>query len=542
MRILHKRGTAFALALALTLSLGISARAADQELPAALEGSARFMLSAVPEPQVGSIGGEWAVIGLARSGYDVPQEYWDSYYAGVEEYVEEHQGRLHDKKYTEYSRVVLALTAIGADPTQVAGYNLLTPLGDFDKTVWQGINGPVWALIALDSGNYPVPVNSQAETQATRQKYVNDILSRQLADGGWNMTDQGSADPDVTGMVLQALAGYQDQEAVRAAVERALTCLSGMQSPEGGYESFSSSSSESVVQVIVGLCALGVDLEDPRFVKNGNTLLDNLLSYRQSDGSFLHTSAGFGDSQMSSEQGLYGLAAAYRARQEKNSLYDMSDTTIQVKQTDSPSVGLPGKDSAVKRVPVTMPGLTFSDIAGHKNQAAMEELASRGMITGKGENRFDPDASMTRAEFATIVVQTLGLEPRISEAFSDVDQEAWYAPYVGTAHAYGIINGLGDGTFHPGGTITRQEAAVMTAQAARLCGLDTSLETYEVLNVLAQFSDYVTVASWARESVAFCYDRDLLDQSDLNVEPTRAILRCEVAQMLYNLLNEAKLL
>ena len=82
----------------------------------------------------------------------------------------------------------------------------------------------------------------------------------------------------------------------------------------------------------------------------------------------------------------------------------------------------------------------------------------------------------------------------------------------------------------------------MVARAAKLCGMDTELETYEILNVLAQFGDYVTIGEWARESMAFCYGEDILDQSDLNAEPNRAILRCEIAQMLYNLLDSAKLL
>ena len=82
----------------------------------------------------------------------------------------------------------------------------------------------------------------------------------------------------------------------------------------------------------------------------------------------------------------------------------------------------------------------------------------------------------------------------------------------------------------------------MVARAAKLCGMDTELESYEIRNTLAQFGDYVTVGAWAQESMAFCYREDILDQSDLNVEPYRPILRCEMAQMLYNLLGSAKLL
>ena len=96
------------------------------------------MYNTVKNPQVGSIGGEWAVIGLARSGYEVPEEYYQKYYATVESYVESLDGKIHDNKYTEYSRLIVSLTSIGKDPSNVGGYNLLIPLGDFNKTTRQG--------------------------------------------------------------------------------------------------------------------------------------------------------------------------------------------------------------------------------------------------------------------------------------------------------------------------------------------------------------------------------------------------------------------
>ena len=536
------------LAAVLMLSLCVPAMAvSEKDITAAVSEGAEYMRSAVEAPQVGSIGGEWAVIGLARSGCSVPQKYWDDYYAAVEDYVEACDGVLHKKKYTEYSRVIVALTAIGADPTDVAGYNLLTPLGDFDKTIWQGINGPIWALIALDSGNYDMPVNKAAATQATRQKYIDEILSRQNDDGGWNLTSRGGdspSDPDITGMALQALAKYQSQAAVKTATDKALACLSEMQDSKGGYSSWQTSNSESVVQVIVALCELGIDLNDSRFVKKGHTLLDNLMSYRNADGSFRHTADGSGSDQMAAEQGFYGIVAAMRAAQGKNSLYRMSDCTIRVsgKSDADAAGGLPGKHADVKISAVTAPGKTFPDIAGHANQPAIEALISRGIINGTGENSYAPDKSMTRAEFSTIVVKALGLKPKANNVFKDVPAGKWYAGYVGTAYTYGIVSGKSATGFDPEGTITRQEAASMVARAARLCGMDTELETYEILNVLAQFGDYKSIGAWAQESMAFCYGADIYDQSDLNTEPTRAILRCEIAQMLYNMLGSAKLL
>ena len=530
----------------LSVSAQVFAAVTDDKLVSVVTQSAEYMYRTVKNPQVGSIGGEWAVIGLARSGYDVPQEYWDDYYATVEDYVESCKGVLHKKKYTEYSRVTVALTAIGADPTNVAGYNLLTALGDFDKTIWQGINGPIWALIALDTGNYEIPVNSDAKTQATRQLYVDEILRRQLDEGGWNLIDKGGSgksDPDITGMALQALAKYQNQADVKTATDKALACLSKMQDADGGYSSWGTTNSESVVQVIVALCELGIDLEDSRFVKNGKSLLDNLMTYRSADGSFRHTSDGRGSNQMAAEQGFYGIVAVMRAVQNQNSLYRMSDCNIRVsKNTGADTIGLPGKHADVQKVAIAFPGKTFLDISAHKNQPAIEALIARGIINGMGNDSYAPDETMTRAQFAPIVVKALGLTPKASSVFADVTADKWYAPYIGTAYAYSIVNGRSTTTFDPEGTITRQEAAAMVARAAKLCGMDTELETYEIINALAQFGDYVTVDDWAKESVAFCYGEDILDQSDREIEPKRAILRCEIAQMLYNMLGSAKLL
>ena len=130
-----KRISAWILTLAILLTLTVPALAASG-VQNEVQGSAAYMVSAVKSPEVGSIGGEWAIIGLARSGYTVPTNYYEDYYARVEKYVKNCSGVLHERKYTEYSRVILALTAIGRDPSKVAGYNLLMPLGDFEKTIW----------------------------------------------------------------------------------------------------------------------------------------------------------------------------------------------------------------------------------------------------------------------------------------------------------------------------------------------------------------------------------------------------------------------
>ena len=149
---------------------------------------------------------------------------------------------------------------------------------------------------------------------------------------------------------------------------------------------------------------------------------------------------------------------------------------------------------------------------------------------------------MTRAEFAAIVTRALGLAAKDTKAFTDVPSGKWYAGFIGTANSYGIVNGVGGGKFNPEGTITRQEAAAMVARAAKLCGLDTTMDAAATRDTLAQFGDYRSAASWAKEPLAFCYSAGILDQSDLNIEPEKAILRCEIAQMLYNMLTAAELI
>lgn len=539
----------FSLLLALTLCLGLvlpafaqADRSASSELAPILERTAAFLRSAVTDPQVGSIGGEWTVLGLARGGFlkDTPEDqgYLDRYYAQVESYVLARNGVLHDKKYTEYSRVVLALTAIGADPTDVAGYDLLAPLDDFDKTVWQGINGPIWALIALDSGSYE---------SALRQRYIDEILSRQLADGGWDLQSRGgdhAADPDITGMALQALAPYRGQSAVSAAIDKALACMSAQQDQGGGFSSFDIPNVESCVQMTVALCTLGIDPDrDPRFVKNGASLLDALLSYRLSDGSFEHVK-GQGFNLMTTEQALYALAAVTRYRAGQSNLYRMDDVTLHASGQADRVPGLPGKSGAVRVMPVTDPAKTFPDIAGHPDQAAIEALAQRSIINGKDGGVFDPGGSMTRCEFAAIVTRALGLElsaPAVP-TYTDLPVGHWAYRNVETATAFGILRGDGAGAFLPMGTLTRQEAAVMLARCARLCGIDDQMDAAAIRDVLAQFGDYVQTPDWARSGLALCYREGILDDADLNINGSQTVTRSQVAQMVYQLLYAAKLL
>ena len=303
-------------------------------------------------PVPGSIGGEWMVIGLIRSGREVPEEYYDNVIAYVQENIDENQ-RLHRAKSTENARLILALTALGKDVTNVDGHNLLLGLTDMAYVQKQGINGPIWALIAFDSGNYPVPEGGDV----SREALIQVILDAQLTDGGWALSGSTS-DPDMTGMAIQALAPYYDSNAnVKKAVDEAVAWLSVAQNEDGGFSSVDGANIESVAQVVVALAALGINADtDPRFIKNGVSAFDALCTFYVEGGGFRHTPDGKLDG-MATEQGYYALTAYFRMLDGKTALYNMTDVIDMGGDVtvEEPVETLPAETESAPTEPVEIP-------------------------------------------------------------------------------------------------------------------------------------------------------------------------------------------
>ncbi len=285
-------------------------------------------LQAQTAPTAGSIGGEWAVIGLSRAGL-LSDETAQSYEQTVEDYVKQAGSvRLHHAKSTENSRTILGLTAAGYDAANVAGVDLTAGLTDMAYLRAQGTNGPIWALIALDCHGYDIPQCADGEEQTTREGLVAEILSYQCSDGGWALMGDES-DVDMTAMALTSLAPYQEETDVSTAVDAALTYLSDAQQEDGGFISWGEPNSESCAQVIVALTALGIDpAADSRFVKNGASPLDGLCAFACEGGGFRHSDEQMESDGMATEQGFYALAAYDRFRQGKTRLFDMTDIEV----------------------------------------------------------------------------------------------------------------------------------------------------------------------------------------------------------------------
>lgn len=305
----------------------------NPSIKAAINETAALMYKNTQDPKIGTLGGEWTMLSLARAGYSVPKDYYEKYYTNVVDELKEKGGVLHRIKYTEYSRLILGLTAIGKDVTNVGGYNLLEKLADFNSVKKQGINGPIFALIALDTNNYEIPIMKDVKVQTTRDMLIDYILNQEITDkngvaGGWALTGK-TPDPDITAMALQSLAKYKDNEKVKPYIDRAVNVLANLQNDKGGYSSWGSVNSESIAQVIVALTSLGIDpSKDTRFIKGeGSWIISAIMDFYVSGGGFKHVL----DQEingMATDQGMYAIVAYDRFVDGKNSLYDMTDAKV----------------------------------------------------------------------------------------------------------------------------------------------------------------------------------------------------------------------
>lgn len=315
-------------------------------------------------------GSEWLVIGLTRAGYDCPKGYYNSVVSYVKENINENE-QLSATKATENARVILGLTAAGYDAEKVGGHNLLKGLTDMSYIKKQGINGPIWTLLAFDSAGYKIPTEKNTKNQVTREKLIASILANQLQDGGWAFSGS-TADPDMTGMALQALAPYYKEKAnVKQAVDKALACLSEIQYDNGGYGAMRNNA-PSCAQVIVALTSLGINPhKDSRFVKNGRSVVDALSTFALTDGGFANVVGG-GRNALATEQGMYAMAAYLRFEEGKASLYDMSDVeeARREEQKEDQTVHSPQTgDSATSTVYMMLVAACVMVLVGMKRRA-----------------------------------------------------------------------------------------------------------------------------------------------------------------------------
>ncbi|WP_342352581.1 S-layer homology domain-containing protein, partial [Paenibacillus castaneae] len=188
--------------------------------------------------------------------------------------------------------------------------------------------------------------------------------------------------------------------------------------------------------------------------------------------------------------------------------------------------------------------LEFKDVAKHWSKEAVNDMGSRMVINGIGNDLFNPNEDITRAEFAAIIVRGLGLKLENGELpFSDVKSSDWYASVIQTAYSYNLINGFTDGTFRPNDKITREQAMAIIAKAMKITELAAKLAAKDASEVLSPFNDYKKISLWARDSIADCLQAGIVSgRSSALIAPKENITRAEVAAIVQRLLQKSELI
>ena len=273
---------------------------------------------------------DWSAIALALSG---SEEDYENYCNELQKYVEEEyskNGGLDSVKSTTYHRISLAALALGSNPqsfgtkTDGTAINLIAD-GTYsfagDSVGMQGLNGWIYALISLDASNAEVP----QDAKFTREDMINAIVNAQEEDGGFGLIE-GKSDIDITAMALQALAPYRKQYA--ETVENAVTYLSKKMSDNCTFVAYGDASVESSAQVILALCALGIDPEaDTRFSRGSNNVLQALEYFVQADGTYSHLADETQGDYLATAQTLLALTAVRNLRNGDGWIFNFTNYT-----------------------------------------------------------------------------------------------------------------------------------------------------------------------------------------------------------------------
>ena len=188
--------------------------------------------------------------------------------------------------------------------------------------------------------------------------------------------------------------------------------------------------------------------------------------------------------------------------------------------------------------------VTFTDVSSHWAKDAVNDMGSRMVVMGVGGGIYEPDRSVTRAEFAAIVVRAMGLKKgTIESAFADVTLTDWFNGYVYTATSYSLITGYNSESFAPNDTITREQAMTILARAMKLTGLSVTLTDIEASELLAKYTDAGLVSDYAKAAAAACIKAGVVSGTTAStLSPMDCVTRAEVAAMVQRLLKKSGLI
>lgn len=289
---------------------------------------------------------DWTAFTLARDFAEVPAEY--------EAYINEAVANSYDSLFpSDISRIVLGTTACGLDAADIGGKDLLAALAAVDYASQIYLSSLAFPLIAM---NFKADFSFD---EATKETIVNTILAAQQPDGGWSYCSQDLygygiyTDPDDTAMAIQALAPYYEtNDEVKAAVDSALAYLKASIGGTGAVLSYGSPSGESTAQVVLALCALGMDPLSAEYTVEGKTLLDGLLSFVTENGGALNYKSV--EDPLTTYQVLQGLEAIERFQNGKVSVFTYDEAPEVPVDPEQPTEPTTEKTDKTEAVPETV--------------------------------------------------------------------------------------------------------------------------------------------------------------------------------------------
>ena len=175
----------------------------------------------------------------------------------------------------------------------------------------------------------------------------------------------------------------------------------------------------------------------------------------------------------------------------------------------------------------------FEDTKDHWARKEIGALAGKGIIKGKSEGIFDPDANITRAEFVALMTRAMGYGENhgYTVPFMDVRENDWYYNPIAIAYNEGLVNGKSATEFDPNGKITRQEMAKIISNIMK-----DKFHSQEKVDNLKAFKDFEEIASWARESAALCLREKIIGGISEGVfAPLENATRAQAATVLYRI-------
>ena len=317
----------------------------------------------------GEGGSDWIAFNISRMGVEDNQAaYLSRLQDVVEKLYQDTEGNGKKYRLSDIYRMIITIKACGGNPEAFGKDPEGNSINLLDDGIWnsiwgdpgkQGINGYIWALMAVDSKAWEEP----QDAEWTREKLVTSILSRQLEDGGFGLIKTDASDVDLTSMALTALSPYAGSEVqytftsettgqtvtetVDKAAEAAFTCISGMQHEDGSMVTYEQRTSESTSWALMALASWGRDPDtDEQFIKNGNTLLDGLRQFQLEDGSIVHSLDAEKEetegNNMAGYQAMYGLEAVCRLKEGKCNTFDLSDApTVSAEEIEKAGNSLP---------------------------------------------------------------------------------------------------------------------------------------------------------------------------------------------------------